>query len=241
MIRWATFLPLFLGSVTPLGVIADSASADDKALTTTIPRESISGSGYRALRALEPELFIYRDTPEKWKKYSTPEGIKEARALATKSLAYPIELAIGKLRPRKDGQADPGFAVRGEGRDALQGIYNVFVKGAQPSQTFPTGMPISVVFFAPRSIPVRIDRVERTNGKITIRYMLLSDGLPVLPWHLSIIPLGKLPTGEYDVEMLRSHEREKESNPPDFPPVPPNSERGIICQPFSFVVADDLN
>lgn len=221
--------------------MADSARADDKALTTTVPRESISGSGYRALRALEPELFIYRDTPEKWKKYSTPEGMKEAKALAAKSLAYPIELAIGKLRPRKDGQADQGFAVRGEGRDALPGVYDVFVKGAQPSQTFATGTPISVVFFAPPSMPVRLDRVERTNHNITIRYMLLTSNLRTQPWHLSIIPLGKLPAGKYQVEMLRSHEREKESNLPEFPPVPPNSERGIICQPFSFVVADGLN
>jgi len=239
MIRLATLLLLFLGLVTRLGVFVDSARADDKALISTIPLDTISGSGYRALRALEPELFIYRDTPEKWKKYSTPEGMKEAKALAAKSLAYPIELAIGKLRPRKDGQADQGFAVRGEGRNSLPGIYDVFVKGAPPIQSFPTGTPISVVFFAPPSMPVRLNRVERTNGKITIRYMLLTSNLRTRPWHLSIIPLGKLPAGEYDVEMIRSHEREKEFNPPDFPPVPPNSERGIICQPFSFVIAHD--
>jgi hypothetical protein len=206
--------------------------------TVTIPLKEISGSNYRALRALEPELFIYRDTPEKIEKYSTPEGIKEAQTLSAKSVALPIERAMGKMRPVKDGMTDPGFAVAGEGRDSLSGIYDVLVKGEPPIERFPAGTAISVVFFAPPSLPIRLDRVERTDGKVTIRFMLISNGLPYSPWHLSIIPLGKLPAGNYHVEMIRSSEKERAFNHRGFPPIPPNRERQIICRPFSFVVSE---
>jgi hypothetical protein len=232
-------LTLF-GLASQLGVADDLAKKNDTSQPiTTIPLDTITGSGYRALRALEPELFIFRDTPEKWNKYSTPDGIKEAEALAAKSLALPIERAMGKMRVSKDGMTDEGFAVQGEGRDSLQGIYDVLVKGDPPTKQFPSGTAISVVFFAPPSLPVRLDRVERSIGKITIRYMLLSDGQAHLPWHLSIIPLGKLPAGKYEADMVRSTEREQAFNQKGFPPIQPASESRVICRPFSFEVSEN--
>lgn len=235
MSRFAFFFALTVASSQ---IIAAAEPPQKEADTVTIPPDKIIGPSHRALRALEPELFIYRDTPEKWSKYSTPEGIKEAERLAAKSLALPIERAMGKMRPGKDDMTDQGFAVLGEGRDSLQGIYDVLVKGAPPIEQFPIGTAISVVFFAPPSLPVRLDRVERTTDNITIRYVLLSNGQSYSPWHLSIIPLGKLPAGKYEVEMVRSSEKEKALNQRGFPPVPPGSERRIICRPFSFVVSE---
>jgi hypothetical protein len=235
MRRFIILTLICLATTSPRAVSAIESSSASAVDVVTIPIDRITGPGYRALRALEPDLFVYRDSPEKWKEYSSPEGIKKAEDLASKSLALPIERAMGKMRPNKKGVADAGFAVQGEGRDSLQGIYNVLVKGQPPVDRFAAGQEISVVFFAPPSMPVQLDHVERKGVKVTIHYALIY-GLTSLPWHLSIIPLGKLPAGEYHVEMARSSDKEQALNQREFPSVAPNTERQIICQPFSFVV-----
>ena len=107
-------------------VVVGHASAETE--TVTIPLDQISGSGTRGLRALEPELFVDRDTPGKWEKFSTPEGYEEMNQLAAKSLVLPIERAMRDMPSGKDTKVGSGFAVRGTGREAVQGIYDVLVK-----------------------------------------------------------------------------------------------------------------
>jgi len=202
----------------------------------TIPLDRVSGHGRHGLRELEPDLFVYRDTPEKWEKYSTLKGSREAQETAKKSLAIPIEHAMAKMRPSKDGVVGQGFAVRGEGRDSLQGVYSVLVRDERPDDRFLVGTKLSVVFFAVPSLPVCLDSIERSDNKVTIRYMLLPQGSTYLPWHLSLIPLGELPSGQYQVEMIRSVDKERELIPPGLPAMAPDAERQIVCRSFRFTV-----
>lgn len=230
------FVILTLLVVLPQLSVAEVADEDYESLT--IPLDQIVGPGYRALRALEPELCINRDTPEKWGKYSTPDGIKEAEKLAAQSLALPIERAMGKMRPAKDGMPDRGFAVEGEGRAALQGIYDVLVKGEQPQLRFEARLPVSVIFYAVPSTPLRIESVTRQQNEISIRYALAPQAATHLRWHLSIIPLGNLPTGKYEVTLSRSTDKEKALTPNGLNPLPSNAEDAIVCRPFSFEVVE---
>lgn len=208
-----------------------------------IPLERIrrGAPGSRQLRDLEPELFVYRDTPEKIARYSTREGRAEleeiVRRAKEESLVLAIEHAMSALSTGKSTKPAAGFAVKGIDRAALQGVYDVLVKGEEPTDLFRAGNDVSVVFFAyPVQPRVGLDRIELVDGKVRIHYMLLSHGSRSVSWYLALIPCGKLPPGQYRVEMVRSSAKEKEYNQREFPPVEAGAEVHIVCRPFSFTV-----
>jgi len=230
---------LVIGFVVLLSASVAAEPPKEQAGTVTIPLDQVSGIGPRGLRALEPDLLIYRDTPEKWEKYSTPEGIAEIKRLSAKSLVLPIEKAMQDLPRGKDATVGPGFAVRGSGRTALPGTYDVLVKGDKPEDRFPAGTEVSVVFYARSGPPLRFDRIERSGNAIEIRYMLISQGLAYSRWHLSLIPLGKLPPGTYHVDMNRATENESSFNQRGFPPIKSGVETNYVCRPFSFSIIDN--
>ena len=111
--------------------------------------------GSRQLRDLEPEFFVYQDTPEKIARYSTPEGRAEleeiGRRAKKESLVLAIERAMSARSPGKSTKPAAGFAVKGIDRAALQGVYDVLVKGEEPTDLFRAGNDVSVVFLPPQS------------------------------------------------------------------------------------------
>jgi hypothetical protein len=143
------------------------------------------------------------------------------------------------MHATKDVDARSGFAVSGTSRDALNGVYEVLVEDREPQNVFRAGTEISIVFFSHPSQPhVGIDRVERRGGNVEIQYVLASHGLSSVTWHLSLIPLGKLPPGHYRVEMLRTANNQR-FNQHGFPSIDSTWDRFIICGPFSFKVVDE--
>jgi hypothetical protein len=194
--------------------------------------------GPKRLRDLEPDLLIYRDTPEKIKEYSTPEAIAEVRHRAAKeSLVLPIEHAM-QSQPIGE-KVGPGFAVEGIGRESLRGIYDVLAKGEKPKESFTEDSDLSLVFFTSKKQPsVVLDQVTRKGNLIEIRYVLVQSGRGAMTWQFALIPLGKLSAGEYRVDIIRSREREDDYNRRGFPPVDPKREPFIVSGPFSFVVAE---
>jgi hypothetical protein len=212
--------------------------------TVVIPLNDIWGNislQSRPLRSLEPEFFTYRDTPEKIEEFKqlSPEQIEALARKADDSLTKPIERAMSALIRSKETTPRPGFAVKGNGRDALKGVHDVLVRGRKTVDRFSPASDVSVVFFSyPTQPNVAFDRVERTRNKVTIYYMLLTHLAQNVSWRLAIIPLGKLPPGTYDVELIRSP-KEKDVNEPNFPPVRPKLEDKIICKPFKFVVTEN--
>lgn len=209
----------------------------------TIPLDDIwtnTSVGPKRLRDLEPDLLIYRDTPEKIKQYSTPEAIAEVRRRAAKeSLVLPIERAM-QSRPIGE-KVGPSFAVEGIGRESRRGIYDVLVKGEKPKESFTEDTDLSLVFFTSKKQPsVILDQVTKKGKVIEIRYVLVPSGLGAMTGQFALIPLGKLSAGEYRVDIIRSREKEDDFNQRGFPLVDPKREPFIVSGPFSFVVAESV-
>lgn len=213
-----------------------------------VPLEDIYGY-HRRLRELEPELFIKRDTPEKIAEYSTPEKLQEIRDKAEESLTLPIERAMQSLalnQGKSDSFADwkpaPGFAVAGRDRDALARIHAVIVEGKKPTNEFATTDDITIVFFALRANGLRLFNASRTDDEITLHYGFLASGNLTSHWHLSLIPIGKLPPGEYKVKYLRSLTLEKEAQKDPRISQFGNREAGgqekVICGDFVFKITN---
>jgi hypothetical protein len=228
-----------------VGAHAEAPSDDPQAATVPLDQIIQGSSGSRALRDLEPEFFVYRDTPETIAKYSTPEGLKEIEKIqkraAEHSLVYAIERAMLNMRPSADGTIGLGFAVRGSGRSALEGIHDVLVKGQEPQQRHSASKEVSIVFFSQPAQPyVRIHSVLRSGTRVEVRFILISHGHMSLTWNLALIPLGTLRPGDYHVEMVRMRELEEMSNELGFPRLEAGVENQIVCQNFRFSVTQEF-
>lgn len=217
-------------------------AAESSTHTRTIPIESIwyyGSVGKMSLRRLEPDLLVFRDTPENIKKYSSPEAIQEQREKAKKSLVIKIEKALREL-PIADPKTTPapGFIVRGTGREALPEIVNVLVEKKKPEEKFSPKDELSLVFFTHSTgAGVGIESVEIKDASVHITYYLASGSSLLISPRLYLIPLGKLPPGTYVVDMARSV-NEASRNQPGFPSYPAGVEKYTVCKPFDFVVSE---
>jgi len=209
--------------------------------TIEIPLDQIAGLGRKGLRSLEPDLLVYRDTPEKIKKYSDLEVLQEAqRKIKQHSLVIPIERAMRELPIGKEVKPHAGFAVRGRDRSALPGVHRVLVQGEKPNESFSVDEEVSLVFYSHLAGPlVGLDRVERRDNRIEIHYLLIAEKQAYVSSIIALVPCGKLPTGEYQIKMIRAVAKEKGFNQQEFPPVEAGAEDHIICKPFSFTVVGE--
>lgn len=99
-----------------------------------------------------------------------------------------------------EDKAGPAFAVEGTGLEALKNAHAVIV-GKQPRSTSFSG-EVSVIFFSlVGGNYVHLTKVERDQNTIKIRYEFVSHQQKHLTRHFAIIPLGKLPKGEYKVDI----------------------------------------
>lgn len=226
-----TFLAAFAIALTSL--VANTEAE-------VIPLEQVIGFGRGGLRTLEPELHIYRDTPEKIKKYSTPEGIEEMKRLSEKSLVLQIEKAFYELSRKENAKAGRGFAVPGRNRDALPEVHRVAVKGETPRKAIATGKEISLLFFTCPTTPiVSIERIERTGTTVNISYTMYSQRRQLCRSKLLLIPCGKLLPGKYRVKMQRLPATKANGLAGGLPPVQEGLEDRIVCKPFSFIVSKE--
>jgi len=210
-----------------------------KAETVVIPLSEVAGLGRKGLNNLEPDLLIYRDTPEKIARYSTPEGLEEMKRLSTKSLVRQIKRAFYEMSRNKKSKAGKGFAVSGRNRDALPKLYRVAVNGETPKEIFSAGKEISLVFFSYPATPVvRIESIERTGAIVNISYSIYPQGRQILRSKLLLIPCGKLPIGNYQVNMHRLPANKTSGFTENLSPVLEELENRIVCKPFSFTVSD---
>ena len=216
--------------------------------TVTIPLENIWGC-HRNLRDLEPEFFLKRDTPEKRAEYSTPEKLQEILDKAEQSLTLPIERAMQKqvLNQKKSDDPDdwlpaPGFAVVGRDREALKEVHSVVVLGNKPLHKFTHADEISIVFFALRANGLRLFKAERTGNKISIFYGFVFTGSLVSKWNISMIPVGKLPPGAYEVDYVHSLPLETlEQGKGEYKNISGGKARReveIICRDFTFLITE---
>ena len=155
-----------------------------------------------------------------------------------KQLPQPFTLlSTGSLEPLfrlEKNRAEPGFVVAGKGQDALTAAHEKLPEGEKPSNVLPEGTEITVVYFSHAYGPIDLYRVERKENVIEVRYRFNPGGSGILSQQLALMPLGKLPVGEYRVNMIE---------------VPPTTRQEVspswlveahlrVCQSFSFSIVD---
>jgi hypothetical protein len=140
--------------------------------------------------------------------------------------------------PSKDKDARPGFAVAGTGLESLREVHAILVKNQKPRQTFPKDSDICVVFFSYQNQPyVHLHSVRRQGSIVEVRYQFVPHETEETTEHFALIPLGKLPSGKYDVKFIRSPMPQKYIDL-GFRPTSDEVARRVVCGSFSFSVAE---
>ena len=99
--------------------------------------------------------------------------------------------------------AGPGFPVKGEGIEALNGAYDVLTDVGDRPTTVPAGK-VSIVFFARQSGQYcHLEKVEREENVITLSYRFHVFRSASVAAHLALIPLGELKPGKYEVRTVQ--------------------------------------
>jgi hypothetical protein len=144
-----------------------------------------------------------------------------------------------EIRRSLDKHADKpreAFAVLGTGSDALEEAHAVLTGKKKQQDSFPPNKEISIVFFSYRmGVYVHLDRVERRENKIEIHYSFVPHHSAEVTEHFALIPLRKLPSGEYSVDIIQS--------PIDavllqkkLLAVDEKSAQKYVCKPFVFSI-----
>jgi hypothetical protein len=133
--------------------------------------------------------------------------------------------------------ARPGFAVAGDGRSALRVAHSIFINEEKPRDKFSADEEITIVFFSEPAAGnrVQIQQVKREVGRIEIQYRLEPYFESSLSETFALIPLGKMPVGEYRVEM-RQLPLDKKYNKWERKPIDEEWSNKFLCKRFSFAV-----
>ncbi len=172
--------------------------------------------------------------------YNMP-GTREIKESAKEADTMLLEPIFESWHTRADrlkykDVARPGFAVPGSGVAALRAAHAVFVEGAMPRKNFSPDKEITIVFFSELAGGrFQIRQIERKFDHIEIRYQLEPGIVQSGRINLALIPLGKLPIGEYHVEM-RQLPREQKFIEWGIKPLDLEWSRRFLCKPFSFTV-----
>ena len=136
----------------------------------------------------------------------------------------------------KDKTFRPGFVVNKTGLEAMREAQNVIVDKAEPQSSFAAGTELIVVFFTTElNDYLQLEPVEITGNTIDVPFRIITNETEDGVSYMALIPLKKLPRGEYRVNMVdRSDEQE-------FLNVGrrlygEDRIRREICNPFSFTV-----
>jgi hypothetical protein len=148
-------------------------------------------------------------------------------------LVAEIRRSLSRLLP--DGkEAKAGFAVVGAGLEALRQAHKVLVDKEEAAGVLSSYNTISLVFFANQSnFYVHIQEVERKHKQIEIHYRFVQHETMEVTEHVALIPLGKLPSGQYHVEMIQAPMAQESFH---LQSLSDKVASRIICRPFSFSV-----
>jgi hypothetical protein len=236
-----TICVIALISITVPSTFAEPLNKESNVVTIPLNRIRIAIPGSRQLRELEPEFFVYRDTPEKAAKYSTPEGLSELKRIqklaAEKSLVYGIERSLQRMASNINAKPPFAFLVVGRDRNALPGIHDILVKGEKHRVSAPSTSDITIVFCSasPQSA-ARLVRVDRKGNTLEIHYVPHAPDKRYIGWRLALIPLGKLPPGTYRAKLVPS--AEKTTNRTVTTPNQSDTGKEPITTSFHFEIKD---
>src|SRR5690606_38654593 len=124
-----------------------------------------------------------------------------------------------------------GFVVPGTGRKALEGAFNVLVRGAEAPAEITAEQPLTLVFFsAPFGAYVQLDDVQIDCNIIRVIYRFQPHATLNLSSHFALIPLGDLKPGTYQVEIVKGKAKDAQSEVAD------ERAENIVCNSFEFIV-----
>jgi hypothetical protein len=157
----------------------------------TIPLKDIWASRIEStkdVKELEPEQF-----GEKTKKLPSEEKFKLLHDSITQHILNALK-----------GDVKKSFAVVGTGRAALLAASAVLVDQKPASEQFSSADEISIVFTcSSAAMTCQLEDVTRNGNRIEVPFQLTRRGDEWNSAHFALIPLGKLPTGKYEVEFVQ--------------------------------------
>jgi hypothetical protein len=117
---------------------------------------------------------------------------------------------IGRaLQARHDRKVGKSFAVEGTGLGALKAAYAV-ITGQRPVAKSLASGEVSIAFFTHYSpYYVHLAKVTRNGESVRIEYELIPHLTKEITLHFALIPLGKLPSGNYKVDVVAKPTAEK--------------------------------
>lgn len=165
--------------------------------------------------------------------------INELEKSVAKQGETPVNDIGGTLRFLGKGKTTgKGFAVSGTEKEALKNASAVLVDKKQPRQIFPSTDNIWLVFYSHSfGQYVHLVNVERRDRTIKIEYRLVPHATKQLTAHFALIPLGRIPTGKYSVEIVRLPLEQKYVDQ-GFKSVDSQWNNRVVCQPFAFEVVE---
>ncbi len=155
-------------------------------------------------------------------------------------LKHSVVSRIGRALSRYDDKriAGKGFVLTNAGLDALQRVDEIFADPTKRTDTVSATSDLILCFYAyAGGRSVVLDQIVREGNNFTIKYHFVAANYGMHSPQFALIPLDKLPPGEYHVEVKQL----PGTGPgwgPQAPPMDPNRVRQLICQSFDFAVND---
>jgi hypothetical protein len=173
------------------------------------------------------------------------EIVKRWKDSPTRQVSEALMGLNGAMWPKEGEDAKPGFVVAGTGVEALREARAVLANGLAPSNLFPAGSELTAVFFAYcREGALQLMSVRMRGNQIVIEYRAVALLTKSLVDDLALIPLGKLRTGNYRVEMQQlppgreQYDRSYAADATDVTPQDMQLAQRFVCHSFSFDVSD---
>src|SRR5689334_3455301 len=158
---------------------------------------------------------------------------EEQQRRASRSL---ISQTLRPLTKFPAAQSEPGFATKGIGIDALKNAHAVLASKEKPNKTFSPHDAVSLVFFSRLfGEYVHIKEIKRVANRVEIRYQFVPHIDTEETVNFALIPLGKLPPGKVDVDVVRLPQ-DKKFDLLSITPVSKEMESRVVCKSFQFVV-----
>lgn len=224
----------------------DAVAADTK--TITIPLDEIWALDMPGTRDINELFGPYPDKPHLRTKQALHEKRRWQRLLVSiqKRLAH-------KKQPDKKAKAS--FAIVAEGHRNVIALAGEELGRGEPIFGDPSGMvslrlyrdgnsffsssKLRIVFFSYASkYRVELVRVERQGTVIDVCYRFAPHDQVDLKGALALIPVSKLPVGEYHVQFSQLPMEQIYLDTSTIEPVSDEQASRIVCQPFSFQVWD---
>lgn len=164
-------------------------------------------------------------------------GTKGISELSSQATGFGEVMRLLRKPAPKGDSVRPAFAVQGTGLEALRNSYEVLVKQKDPKRSFDADADISIVFFShDDNHYVHLESVERKDKTITINYKFISHEEQETTSHFALIPLGKLPVGKYQVDVVPN--QVNTADEPTFRPVDDEIINRIVSGSFSFTLKE---